>query len=129
MLLRTLGGLLAVCMALPLVAQDWQVGLARAKITPEEPIRMAGYASRTTPSESVSTDLWAKAIAFLDDRGNRAVLITADTLGFPKEVVEGVCGRIGESNGCRAIGHSGERLAHARRAAAHGTRQLQRERR
>ena len=46
-------GALAILLALPVLAQDWQIGLARAKITPEEPIRMAGYASRTKPSENV----------------------------------------------------------------------------
>jgi neutral/alkaline ceramidase-like enzyme len=90
---------LAILLALPAFAQDWQIGLARAKITPEEPIRMAGYASRTKPSESVSTDLWAKAMAFVDGDGGRALLITADTLGFPNDVVERICRRIGEQTG------------------------------
>ncbi len=78
---------------------SWEIGLAREKITPQKPIRMAGYASRTDLSQSVSSDLWAKAIAFADDGGGRAVLITADTLGFPAEVVESICARIGEKTG------------------------------
>ena len=39
-----------------------RIGLARAKITPSEPIWMAGYASRDKPSEGVLTDLYAKAM-------------------------------------------------------------------
>ena len=53
---------------------ELRIGLARVKITPEEPIRMAGYASRNRPSEGVLTDLHAKAMAFEDGRGERAAL-------------------------------------------------------
>jgi hypothetical protein len=78
---------------------SWRIGLARVSITPEEPIRMAGYASRTGLSESVSSELWAKAMAFVDEDGGRSVLITADTLGFPADVVEGICQRISKKTG------------------------------
>ena len=30
-------------------APNWKVGLASVKITPDEPVRMSGYASRTQP--------------------------------------------------------------------------------
>ena len=46
---------------------DWKVGLASVKITPTEPVRMSGYASRTQPSQGVALDLYAKALA-LEDR-------------------------------------------------------------
>ena len=59
-----------------------QIGLARVKITPEEPIRMAGYASRNKPSEGVLLDLYAKAMALEDEQGERAVVITADVIGY-----------------------------------------------
>jgi len=36
-----------------------RVGLAQARITPEGPIRMSGYASRNKPSEGVLTELYA----------------------------------------------------------------------
>lgn len=78
---------------------DWQVGLARVDITPEKPIRMAGYGSRTEPSLSVSSRLWAKAIAFMDTEGQRSLLLTADTLGFPQEVSERICARIQQQSG------------------------------
>ena len=68
-----------------------QVGLAWVKITPEEPIRMAGYASRDRPSEGVLTELYAKAMAFADGRGERAVLITADVIGFNAQVADAIC--------------------------------------
>ena len=42
---------------------DWKVGLANVKITPEKPVPMAGYASRTKPFEKVEQDIYAKALA------------------------------------------------------------------
>ena len=73
---------------------ELRIGLARAKITPEEPIRMAGYASRDKPSDGVLTDLYAKAMAFEDGRGERAVLLTSDVIGYSAKVADFVCGRI-----------------------------------
>ncbi|MCH7919846.1 MAG: neutral/alkaline non-lysosomal ceramidase N-terminal domain-containing protein [Planctomycetes bacterium] len=75
---------------------ELQVGFARVKITPEAPIRMAGYASRNKPSEGVLADLYAKAMAIADGRGERAVLITADVIGFNAAVADAICGRIME---------------------------------
>jgi len=72
------------------------VGLARVKITPEEPIRMAGYASRNKPSEGVLTDLYVKAMAFEDGRGERTVLLTADVIGYNAKVADFICSRIME---------------------------------
>ncbi len=80
-------------------APEWKVGLARIKITPAQPIRMAGYAARTEPSESVTGDLYAKAMALEDAGGRRALLITADTLGFPGEIAESICRRIQAATG------------------------------
>ena len=82
-----------------LVAQTgWNVGLAAVKITPDKPIRMAGYASRDKPSEGVDADLFAKALALEDSDGNRALLITADLLGFTREIAEAICVRLKTSD-------------------------------
>lgn len=82
-------------------APVWKAGLARAKITPERPIRMAGYASRNKPSEGVLADLYAKALALEDAAGNRAVLVTADVISFGKPVWEAIAGKIGEKTGLK----------------------------
>ncbi|MDD4108599.1 MAG: neutral/alkaline non-lysosomal ceramidase N-terminal domain-containing protein [Prolixibacteraceae bacterium] len=63
-------------------AGGWKAGTAKAVITPQEPVWMAGYASRNHPSEGVLVDIWAKALALEDDEGNRAVLITTDVIGM-----------------------------------------------
>ena len=77
----------------------WRVGLACAKITPEEPIRMAGYASRDKPSEGVLADLYAKAMAIEDGEGQRAVLLTADVIGYNAPVADSICQRIMKETG------------------------------
>lgn len=78
---------------------EWRVGLARVKITPEEPIPMAGYGSRTKPFEGVDADLYAKAMALVDRDGSRSLLITADLIGFPGWFSESVSRRIREATG------------------------------
>ena len=81
---------------------EWRAGLARTKITPSAPVPLAGYDTRTEPFTSVDLDLTAKALALVDRDGNRALLITADLLGFPAGLAERVCRRIGEQTGCPA---------------------------
>lgn len=78
---------------------ELKVGLAQVKITPTEPIRMAGYASRDKPSEGVLADLYAKAMAIQDARGERVVLLTADVIGFNAPAAERICERITEKTG------------------------------
>jgi len=69
----------------------WKVGLAKAKITPEEPLWMAGYAARTRPAEGTLHDLWIKVLALEAPGGGRAVVVTGDLLGFPHDMAEHVC--------------------------------------
>ena len=75
----------------------WKVGLAAVKITPDKPIRQAGYGSRDKPSEGVDADLFAKALALEDSDGNRALLISADLLGFTHEIAEAISARLTSS--------------------------------
>lgn len=98
--------LLAACSLLPVrtetvSAQEsrWQAGVAERKITPESPIYLAGYASRNKPFESVADDLYVKALALQDARGERAVLITSDLIGFRAQFAEPICQRISEKTG------------------------------
>jgi len=65
---------------------DWKAATARVAITPKQPMWMAGYASRTKPSEGAVHDLWAKAIVLQDPTGQRAVLVTLDICGIDREL-------------------------------------------
>ncbi|APZ95665.1 neutral/alkaline non-lysosomal ceramidase N-terminal domain-containing protein [Fuerstiella marisgermanici] len=72
-----------------LVAEDnltWQAGVASAKVTPETPMWMAGYASRNKPSEGTLQDLFVKALALQDDDGKRLVIITCDLISVPRPI-------------------------------------------
>jgi hypothetical protein len=95
---------LIVFCAGPLVAQEgaWQVGLARTKITPLQPVHMAGYASRDRPFESVHDELEAKALVLADDRGARAVLVTTDLIGLTADVADPIRQRIEKEAGIPA---------------------------
>ena len=64
--------------------EGWKAGIATVKITPQEGIWMAGYASRTQGAQGKIHDLWAKAVFLSDAAGNRLVLVSSDLLGFPR---------------------------------------------
>lgn len=84
--MNTLRIILLLCLALPLSAASWKAGTAKADITPKKPIWMAGYGGRTKPSEGTLHPLWAKALALEDAKGNRAVIISTDTLGMTASI-------------------------------------------
>ena len=50
----------------------WKAGVARVVITPEYPVWMAGYSSRTSPSDGKLHDLWAKAVSYTHLGGSYA---------------------------------------------------------
>lgn len=73
---------------------EWKVGLAQVKITPDQPVLLAGYDSRNKPYEKVTADLYAKALALEDRDGHVAVLVTTDLIGLSAAVAEPVCERL-----------------------------------
>jgi hypothetical protein len=87
------------CFATRAQGQNWKVGIATVKITPEEPVRMAGYASRTKPFAGVNDDLYAKALAIEDAAGHRAVIVATDLIGFTTSIAEPICQKISEKTG------------------------------
>ena len=105
--LRSCLAVLVVCVAVGTIGAvevptgaTWKVGLARVKITPQRPVALLGYGDRTGPFESVAADIYAKAMALEDQRGERAVLVTADLVGFQAAVTtDEVCRRIAEKTG------------------------------
>ena len=80
--------------SVPLFAADFRAGVARTNITPPMPFWLTGYAARTNPATTVRTELWAKALALVDDHGNRAVIVTTDIIGLPREISETVAERV-----------------------------------
>ena len=68
----------------------WKAGVAKVKITPTEPIWLAGYGSRDRPSGKVLQDIYAKALALQDESGAVSVLVSTDLLGFNRTMSEEV---------------------------------------
>lgn len=64
------------------ISEGWKVGLAKIDITPQNPMWLAGYASRTKVSEGALHPLWAKCLFFQDAKGNSSVLLTIDVVGI-----------------------------------------------
>ena len=67
----------------------WKAGLAKTVITPETGVWLAGYGTRRPP-EGKLHDLWMKALALEDTQGQRAVLVTSDFQGVPKDMSDRV---------------------------------------
>ena len=78
---------------------DWRAGFAAADITPKEPLLLSGYASRKEPAAEVLDALHAKVMALEDEAGIRALVITADLIGFRAEFGEPICERIAAKTG------------------------------
>ena len=76
-----------------------EIGVARVDITPDHPIRMAGYSSRLTESEGVEQRLWAKALAIGRDQAASALLIAVDNCGVPASMAEEIAGRLEKKAG------------------------------
>jgi hypothetical protein len=68
----------------------WKAGFSRIVITPEKPMWMSGYGSRTHAAEGKIHDLYARATALQDANGHRVVMVALDLVGVPKGMVDRV---------------------------------------
>ena len=64
----------------------WKAAAAKASITPAESMWMAGYASRTKPSEGVCQELFAKCVVLEDAKQQRLAVVTLDLIGVPRSL-------------------------------------------
>ena len=75
--------------------------MARVDTTPSKPVRMAGYASRTSPSQGVAHPLAAKALALADASDHKVVLVTCDIIAFRRAFTNRVTERVKSRYGVR----------------------------
>src|ERR1043166_5392491 len=73
------------------------IGVAKVDVTPAQPIRLTGYASRKTNSLGVEQKLWAKALAIGTDSEDPAILITLDNCGIAEATYREVVRRLGKA--------------------------------
>jgi neutral ceramidase len=64
----------------------WKAGAAGVDITPEYPVRLSGYGSRTTPHEGVEMRIHAKALALTWKDTAPAIILTVDNCGVPATI-------------------------------------------
>ena len=88
MKIRILLALIAITLMPAFAAEKapWTAGVATAVITPEKPMPMAGYGARKAPATGKDQDLFGKALAIEDQKGNRVVFITLDLIGVTAEL-------------------------------------------
>jgi neutral ceramidase len=72
----------------------WLAGAAAVDITPEKPVRLSGYGSRTTVNEGVAQRLFAKALVLKWDAEAPLVMLTVDNCGVPGFLRSEVIGRL-----------------------------------
>lgn len=77
----------------------WEYGIARAKITPAEPLWMGGFAARTRPAEGTLDDLWVQALVLRPSTNGCAVLVAADLVGIPQWLYETTVERLHQRYG------------------------------
>lgn len=80
-------------------AADWQAGVAKIVITPEEPVFMDGYGGRDHPAEGTLHDLWAKATAMKAPNGHTVVFVGLDLVGVPVKMADFVSAEIEKKHG------------------------------
>ena len=77
----------------------WKAGVARVDITPTKPVRMAGYASRTSPSQGVAHPLFGKALALAGPNGHKVVIVTCDIIALRRNLCERAARRVESQHG------------------------------
>ena len=82
-------------------AAGWKAGVARAKITPEKPVWLAGYGGRDHVMEGVRQDVWAKALALEDRKGRVGVIVTLDLCNTTKELGDAMLDLIEKRHGLK----------------------------
>ena len=77
----------------------WKAGVARVVITPEQPMWLSGYGSRSHAAEGKVHDLWAKAVALMDPGGKTVVFVSTDLIGVPIKMVNAVMEQVTRRHG------------------------------
>jgi neutral ceramidase len=97
MLLLLTAGLFAVAGT----AQElnWKAGLARAVVTPDKPLWMAGYAGRQAPAERKEQDLFVKVLALEDQNGTKFLMVTMDLIIVSRPMRDSIEKAIGIRHG------------------------------
>ena len=61
---------------------EWKVGAAKADITPEAPVRLSGYGSRTQSTTEIDDRLFARAMTLQHGEQPPLVIVSVDAIGL-----------------------------------------------
>lgn len=88
-------GLLSMCLPYSAGAEDgYLIGIGKADITPEYPIRLNGFGFRRDESQGISQHIWAKALAIRYRDEAPILLLAIDSLGVRSTLVDEVVRRL-----------------------------------
>jgi hypothetical protein len=73
-----------------------EIGIAVRDVTPELPIRLAGYAARKREADKVDSPLLAQALAFKNASGERFVLVSLDNCEVNHAFMKPVLQQLGD---------------------------------
>ena len=90
------GGVLSLMLVIALGAAETTVAVGGAKvdITPELPIRLAGYQSRVAEATRVEASLSARALAIGSDADGPVVIVTADVIAVSETMSDAVAAAV-----------------------------------
>ncbi len=96
-------------------------GAAKVDVSPTTPIRLSGYAARTTESDRIEQPIFARALAMGEDRTSAVVVVTIDAIGLPAVVCDAIAKKALGSDGiardhlafCATHDHNAPHLASA----------------
>ncbi|MBO9619870.1 MAG: neutral/alkaline non-lysosomal ceramidase N-terminal domain-containing protein [Niabella sp.] len=95
-----LSGITAFAQQKPSSKATIAAGVASADITPQFPIRMAGYAARlSTDADSVLQPIAARALALGSDEQHPTLMITVDLVGIPWRITKNVTDFLAKEKG------------------------------
>lgn len=95
----TLAATLVQAVAAP--TETVPIGIAVQDITPQLPIRLAGYASRNRPADKVDQPLVAQAIAWRCESGDPFVMVSVDNCEVSHEFTAPVLKELEEKHGLK----------------------------
>jgi hypothetical protein len=78
---------------------NYCAGAAKVCITPDEPLWLAGYASRTAPANGKLSDLYASALALEDAAGARLVIVSIDLIAVTPAITAPVVDHLQSTHG------------------------------
>lgn len=74
--------------------ETFEFGFAKRDITPERPLRLSGYGTRSEVFESIDEKLYARVMALRSSQSPLSIMVSVDTIGFPETLTKAIAERV-----------------------------------